>query len=158
MNSEIHNCQNCKTNFTIAPEDFEFYEKVHVPAPTFCPDCQKQRRLSWRNDFSLYNQKCGLCAKSVVTLFSPNSGMNVYCNKCWWSDKWDPKDSAVDYDFSKPFFTQMNELIHRVPVLAYPIFKLAGCHSLVSILRTIRPRKREKGSYLRTESAITRLT
>lgn len=118
MNSETRNCQNCKSDFVIEPEDFEFYAKIQVPPPTFCPDCRKQRRLSWRNDFSLYNQKCGLCAKSVVTLYSPKSGMNVCCNRCWWSDKWDPKDYAVEYDFSKPFFTQMNELIRRVPVLA----------------------------------------
>lgn len=116
--SESRTCQNCKQAFTIEPEDFAFYDKIHVPAPTFCPECRKQRRLSWRNDFTLYNQKCGLCSKSIVTLFSPESGMTVYCNKCWWSDKWDAKDYAMDYDFSKPFFEQMNELVHRVPVLA----------------------------------------
>ena len=29
--------QNCKKEFTIEPEDFNFYEKIKVPAPTFCP-------------------------------------------------------------------------------------------------------------------------
>lgn len=115
---ETRNCQNCKTDFTIEPDDFSFYQKIKVPPPTFCPDCRKQRRLAWRNDFLLYNQACGLCQKSVVTIFSPASGMTVYCNRCWWSDKWDPRDYAMDYDFSKPFFEQMNELIQRVPVLA----------------------------------------
>lgn len=118
MRPETRNCQNCHQSFTIEPEDFEFYGKVKVPPPTFCPRCRKQRRLSWRNDITLYSQKCGLCEKAVVSTFSPDSGMNVYCNRCWWSDKWDPKECGVDYDFSRPFFTQMNELIRRVPVLA----------------------------------------
>lgn len=36
---ETKTCQNCKTRFTIEPEDFVFYEKIGVPAPTFCPEC-----------------------------------------------------------------------------------------------------------------------
>jgi len=67
---------------------------------------------------SLYNSKCGLCGKSVITLYSPDSGITVYCNKCWWSDKWDPKSYAMDYNFSNPFFSQFNELMHKVPHMA----------------------------------------
>jgi hypothetical protein len=111
-------CQNCKNNFLIEPDDFGFYAKIGVPAPTFCPKCRSQRRLAWRNNLSLYNRTCGLCSKSVVTLYAPNSGITVYCNKCWWSDTWDPKDYGVDYDFSKPFFTQYVELLKKVPHMA----------------------------------------
>jgi len=118
MNQENRNCQNCKQDFIIEPDDFAFYEKIKVPAPTFCPECRKQRRLSWRNDFNLYNSNCKLCGKSIVTLFSPESKMTVFCNKCWWSDNWNPRDYAVDYDHSKTFFSQIHELIHKVPVLA----------------------------------------
>jgi len=118
MNNEIENCQNCKNPFTIEPDDFSFYEKMKVPPPTFCPECRSQRRLSWRNDTSLYNQKCVSCNKSVITIYSPGQKMQVYCNKCWWSDKWDPKDYGVEYDFSMPFFTQLAELTHSVPHMA----------------------------------------
>ncbi len=108
-------CQNCKGNFTIKPNDFGFYEKIGVPPPTFCPDCRRQRRWAWRNNMSLYNRKCELCDKSMVSIYSPESALTIYCNKCWWSDKWDSKSYAVDYNFSKPFFTQMRELIQKVP-------------------------------------------
>jgi len=67
---------------------------------------------------SLYNRKCELCGKGVISIYSPDSGIIVYCNKCWWSDKWDLKSYGVDYDFSRPFFTQFNELMHRVPHMA----------------------------------------
>ncbi len=115
---ESRTCQNCKSDFSIEPDDFSFYEKVKVPPPTFCPKCRSQRRLSWRNNISLYNRTCGLCEKSVVTLYAPDSGITVYCNKCWWSDKWDPKSYAMDYDFTKPFFTQYKELIQKIPHMA----------------------------------------
>ena len=40
MKSETRNCQNCKKDFIIEPDDFSFYEKIKVPAPTFCPECR----------------------------------------------------------------------------------------------------------------------
>ena len=115
MKSENKNCQNCKRSFTIEPDDFGFYEKMKVPPPTFCPECRRQRRNAWRNTFSLYSRKCDSCGKSVVSLYAPDSGITIYCNKCWWSDKWDAKSFGVDYDFSKPFFAQFRELIGKVP-------------------------------------------
>ncbi len=118
MNPETRNCQNCKQAFTIEPDDFAFYEKIQVPPPTFCPQCRKQRRLAWRNDINLYSRPCDLCKKSIISIYSPDSGLTVYCVKCWWSDKWDAKDYAQDYDFSKPFFVQFQELQRRVPILA----------------------------------------
>ena len=108
-------CKNCKKDFVIEPDDFGFYEKIKVPPPTFCPECRFQRRMSWRNDTSLYNRKCDLCTESVVSMYAPDSGIIIYCNKCWWSDKWDPYDYGVDYDFSKDFFTQFQALMLRVP-------------------------------------------
>ncbi len=108
-------CQNCKNDFTIEPDDFGFYEKINVSPPTFCPECRRQRRNAWRNTFSLHSRKCESCGKGVVSLYATDSGITVYCNKCWWSDKWDPKSYGMDYDFTKPFFTQFRELIGRVP-------------------------------------------
>lgn len=33
---ETKSCQNCKKDFIIEPEDFNFYSKMKVPAPTWC--------------------------------------------------------------------------------------------------------------------------
>lgn len=115
---QTRNCQNCKNDFVIESDDFGFYEKIKVPPPTFCPDCRSQRRLAWRNDTTLYNRECDLCKKPVVTIYSKESGITIYCNKCWWSDNWDPKNFGVDYDFSKPFFVQFRELMQKVPHMA----------------------------------------
>jgi hypothetical protein len=50
MKEEMRQCQNCKNQFTIEPEDFAFYEKIKVPPPTFCPSCRFQWRLSFMNE------------------------------------------------------------------------------------------------------------
>ena len=115
MTSEARNCQNCKQGFTIEPEDFEFYAKIKVPAPTFCPECRFQRRLTWRNERTLYRRACDLCTKQMFSRFAADVPFPVYCAPCWYSDNWDPLSYGQDYDFSKSFFQQFYALSLRVP-------------------------------------------
>ncbi|TSC75327.1 MAG: Uncharacterized protein G01um101433_901, partial [Parcubacteria group bacterium Gr01-1014_33] len=118
MNQETKTCQNCKQEFRIEPEDFAFYEKIKVPPPTFCPSCRFQRRLLFMNERVLYKRVCDLCRKSIITSFSADSGLLVYCNSCWWSDNWDPLEYGRVYDPSRSFFAQLNDLIRATPQVA----------------------------------------
>lgn len=108
-------CQNCKQSFVIAPEDFEFYDKIKVPAPTFCPECRFIRRLMLRNERSLFRRRCDLCGQDKILVYKQESPYKVYCYQCWWTDQWDGADYAQEYDFSKSFFQQWKELMERVP-------------------------------------------
>ena len=109
-------CQNCKGSFTIEPEDFNFYEKIKVPPPTFCPECRAVRRMIFRNERTLYKRKCDFSGQDIITPFSVNNPYRVYEREIWWSDKWDPLASGLDIDFSKPFFTQWKELLKNAPL------------------------------------------
>ncbi len=117
-NSQTKSCVNCNQNFTIDAEDFNFYEKIKVPPPTWCMECRQQRRYAWRNERTLYRRNCDLCGKSTVTIYSPNKPHKVYCNECWWGDGWDPSAYGIDFDFSRPFFEQFHELQLKVPRMA----------------------------------------
>jgi len=116
-NSVSTNCQQCKKSFEIEGEDFDFYKKIGVPAPTFCPECRLIRRLTFRNDRTLYKRICEVCGKSDISLYRPDGGFKVVCQKCWWSDDFDASKYGRDYDFSKPFFEQYKELMHEVPLM-----------------------------------------
>lgn len=120
MNTKAENkiCVGCKKDFVIETEDFAFYEKIKVSPPTLCVDCRQQRRYAWRNERTLYRRNCDLCAKSTVTIYSPNKPHKVYCNTCWWGDQWDPSSYGIDFDFSRPFFEQFHELELKVPRMA----------------------------------------
>jgi len=115
MTSENKICQNCKQKFVIEPEDFNFYEKIKVPPPTWCPECRHLRRMSFRNERSLYHNFCGLCNREIIAVFAKSSPCAVYCQDCWKSDKWNPLDYGKEYDFSKTFFEQLHELLKRTP-------------------------------------------
>lgn len=116
MQAEQKNCQNCKTAFQIEPEDFDFYEKMKVPPPTWCPLCRMMRRLAWQGFSSLYRRKCDFTGDMVVSNQHPDNGHKVFRQDIWWSDKWDPKSFGRDYNFSRPFFEQFSELFHDVPL------------------------------------------
>ena len=116
MESETKNCQNCKKDFVIEPEDFNFYKKINVPPPTFCPECRTVRRLCWRNERSLFKRACAKTGKQIITMFHPEADVVVYDHDVWWGDEWDPTDYGQDYDFSKPFFEQFQELFYKTPL------------------------------------------
>lgn len=113
MESRI--CQNCKNSFNIEPDDFSFYEKMQVPPPTFCPECRRQRRFSWRNYVHYYKRTCGLTGEPLISLYSEDSDITVYSPKAWHSDKWNAYEYGREYDFSKPFFEQYMKLLKDVP-------------------------------------------
>ena len=110
-------CEHCVVEYQVTDDDLEFYDKLKIPSPGFCPECREIRRLTWRNENNFYSRKCDLCGKDIISVFSPDKPYKVYCNKCWWSDHWDPLSYGTDFDFSRPFFEQFMELHRRVPQL-----------------------------------------
>lgn len=111
-------CIKCKAEFTLEQDDFSFYEKMKVPVPNVCPDCRFKMRAIWRNEMCLYSgRKCGLCDKSILSMYNPKSPYVVFCRNCHSGDGWDPKNYAIDYDKSKTFLEQLKELFIRVPKL-----------------------------------------
>jgi len=113
--SENKICQSCKQRFTIEPEDFNFYEKMKVPSPTWCSGCRLIRRLAFREDRPLYKDKCRKCAKNITSIYNGDNRFTVYCPSCWWGDSWDATNYGREYDFSKTFFEQFYELVKVVP-------------------------------------------
>ena len=115
MNPETKTCQNCNKNFVIELENFDFYKKIGVPPPTFCPVCRAQRRATFRNERVFYRRSCDLCKNSIIAIYPKDAPFPVYCNECWYSDKWDPLSYGQKYDFTKSFFEQNRALRLAVP-------------------------------------------
>ncbi len=116
MKEEHKNCKTCKIDFVLDQNDLSFYEKMKVTTPNTCPDCRFKMRSVWRNENILYSgRKCDMCGKGIVTMYNPKSPYKVYCSDCYSSDNWDSREYAKEYDFSRAFFDQLNELIQSVP-------------------------------------------
>jgi hypothetical protein len=125
------NCKNCSATFQITDSDLQFYDrtspviaekKFPIPPPSHCPNCRQQRRLAWRNERHLYHRKCDLTGKSIITRYGPHTGIKVYDQHEWWSDKWDPIEYGRDFDFNRPFFEQYAELQKEIPHLSLSVW------------------------------------
>lgn len=118
-------CKQCGSGFAIGEDDLAFYDaiapviggkKQRIPPPTRCPDCRQQRRMAWRNEKKLYRRSCDLTGKQILSIYSPDKPYAVYEHREWYSDKWDPLSYGKAFDFSRPFFEQMDALLHAVPM------------------------------------------
>jgi hypothetical protein len=122
---ETRTCTHCASAFDITDVDQTFLEKlsptiagvkISLPFPTHCPKCRKMRRYAWRNEKNIYKRKCDATGKEIISLFSPDAPCPVYESAYWYSDAWDARKYARDFDFSRPFFEQWWELKKVVPM------------------------------------------
>lgn len=111
-------CDKCTNGFEITSDDQSFYEKMGVVAPSLCPKCRAQLRLSFRNERVFYKRACDKCKKDVVSMYSPNKPYTVWCYDCWFADDWDATEYAQDYDSNRPFLEQFEELWRAMPKVA----------------------------------------
>ncbi|MEI7810435.1 MAG: hypothetical protein WCI41_02665 [bacterium] len=115
MENQIKVCQNCKKDFVIESEDFNFYEKIGVLPPKICSECRAQLRLSFRNERVFYKRPCGKCSKDMVSMYSLNKPYKVWCYDCYFADDWDASDYGILYDSNRPFLEQYENLLKIVP-------------------------------------------
>ena len=53
--------------------------------------------------------------KEIISIYSPDKPYTVYHQDYWWSDKWNPMDYGGEFDFSRGFFEQFEELSSSTP-------------------------------------------
>lgn len=108
-------CKITGEEFLLSEWEQEFLKKIDMPIPTLCPDERQKKRLVQRNERSLYKRICDLCKKTMIAMYPESAPFPVYCSDCWWGDEWDPMQYGMDFDFSRPFFEQFQELYMQCP-------------------------------------------
>ena len=117
-------CSHCQSSFEITQWDMDFYTKVspkfgeqrfQIPTPTLCPDCRQRRRMAFRNERALYRRICDANKQPIISIYSPDKPYKVYDQKIRRSDGRDPMSYGRDFDFSKSFRVNIQELLLCVP-------------------------------------------
>ena len=127
MTTETKQCQNCKQEFAIEPDDFAFYEKMKVPAPEICPLCRQKLRTTFRNFKTLYKRPCSKSGRMIVSVFNPEAKFPVYGIPEWRGDDWDAIQYGVDINPEESFFKQLGQLFNRVPHLSLWSIRTENC-------------------------------
>ncbi|MFH0818980.1 MAG: hypothetical protein V1898_03230 [Patescibacteria group bacterium] len=123
----------------ICQQVFNKDERDLLPC-NYCPNCRVRNLLSYRNERSLHKRKCDLCHEDLISTYRPDAPFKVYCNHCWWSDKWsepgsfkkrdqggDGLDYATDYDKNKDFISQFKQLFFKIPHLGMNVTNSVNC-------------------------------
>ena len=77
--------ENCTLGFKIIPEELQFYKRMNLPLPRFCPNCRHYERLAQRNPMKLWHRKCMKegCNNEFETSYAPERPEIIYCEKCY---------------------------------------------------------------------------
>lgn len=94
---------------------------------TLSPEQKWQKLMSRRNEWKLYPRKCDATGESILSAYSDEVPFPVYKNSVWWGDTWEATKYGRDFDFSRPFFEQFNELMQVVPREGTSIFNSINC-------------------------------
>ena len=109
----MSNCAHCSKTFDIVELEREYYIKMEVPEPTWCPHCRYLRRLLWRNERHLFARTCDFSGDSILSMLPPESPYPVYATKVWNSDAWTPPQA--EYNPERPFLEQWRALALKTP-------------------------------------------
>lgn len=117
-------CPISGTPFEITDADMAFLDKVSpmingkkyaIPPPSLSPDARLQRRLASINMRNLHRRKNDMTGETLISIYPPESKRIICEERFWWGDDWDPLEYGRDFDFSRSFFEQYEQLLQVVP-------------------------------------------
>ena len=80
---KILTCQSTGKNYKIVKLELDFYRKLNLPIPKFCPEERHKRRLALRVPRKLWNRKCDQCNLSLQSPLDPERPEKIYCESCY---------------------------------------------------------------------------
>ena len=108
-------CNATGKPFEVSDQEVSYYERQGIPLPTLSPRERQRRRIAYRNFRSLYSRPCDATGQNVISMYDENAPFPVYSNSAWWADNWDASVHGREFDFSRGFFEQYQELNSLVP-------------------------------------------
>ena len=83
-----------------------------IPLPIIDPSEFARQLQSYVTLMALFDSQSCISGASLITRYNPALGYKVCTTQEFWSDQVDNVTVGKDYDFSRPFFEQWNELLH----------------------------------------------
>ena len=121
--------QVCKVtghSFNVSEAELEFLRRVaelnpqlglaSLPPPSIYPTQITRQICCFGNAVNLFKTESAISGKSQLSRYNPAFGYHVSTIDEFWSDV-DNTKHGMSYDFSRPFFEQWNELMHKAYLL-----------------------------------------
>lgn len=69
--------------FRIIPSELSFYQRMRIPLPTVHPATRIENQYRMAQNGKKYKAVCAKCNKDLESIFDPNEGYILYCEKCY---------------------------------------------------------------------------
>lgn len=86
-----------------------------------------RRRLSWRNERSMYQRTCSVSGKTIFSMYPSDTIFPVIDPAIFYGDDWHAGDYGRAIDFNRPFFEQWHDLQKVVPHMAVHVIGNENC-------------------------------
>ncbi|MBI4836448.1 MAG: hypothetical protein HY817_04275 [Candidatus Abawacabacteria bacterium] len=83
ITKQIFTCITCQKQYRIIQQELKFYRQQNLAIPQQCFDCRHRERLSWKNNWTLWDRNCAQCNTQIQTTYSPERKEILYCEKCY---------------------------------------------------------------------------
>ncbi len=107
-------CKQCQRTYIRQQAPTVVGTKPPFDPPAYCDECSTMRRLSWLNQYCLYNRPCDQCMTDTIGMYRVGSNYQVFCARCWQ----DRSIVSLTYDPNQPFLVQFAELLNKQPLPA----------------------------------------
>lgn len=129
-------CRSCAKPFSHERESIDFLERISpvinqnvypIARPQSCPACRLRRRLAFRNQTYIYTRLSSLSGKRMFSAYPENAPGLICDREEWWSESFDGAAYGREFDFSRSFFEQWQELALTVPHLSRSCLNEENC-------------------------------
>lgn len=107
--------------------DIEFIKEMGFEDSGMSFHDKMQRLMAFRNEGKLYRRKCDFSGDEIISAYRDGVPYKVYKNSVWWGDEWSGLDYGREFDFSRGFFEQFDELMRDVPREGTSVFNSINC-------------------------------
>ena len=76
-------CEVTSRPFRIIASELQFLRQMKLPLPSVHPSVRLQAHLMMVKLGKSYPTICAKCGKSILSLFNPEDGFNLYCEDCF---------------------------------------------------------------------------
>ena len=97
-----------------------------LPLPDTCPQEFLRQFTAWGNLLNIFRSKSCLSGTPQLSRYNPDLVPRICTPEEFWSDAVDNCDFGRPYDFSRPFFDQMRELLQQVIFLPLNVTQCEG--------------------------------
>ncbi|MCB0345714.1 MAG: hypothetical protein KDD66_11395 [Bdellovibrionales bacterium] len=79
----VFKCQKSGQAYKVIPQELDFYRRIGLPLPSYCPDVRHEQRMNLRSARRLEPRTCAKCKGAILTAHTETAETKLLCQDCY---------------------------------------------------------------------------